>query len=286
LLAHPRNNTKINLIYENIKLNKSIEFTTGISDDMIIGNLSPVYMDIYIGNEFVKRIVQPDKKGWLITEVDTSKYENKSAEVKLVVYTDYDKKRHFCFDAEIIDKKTENDYFYRELKNAKATIDNNSCNIYQNNSIWPHNESKPPFPDSKIFERWDCEKDLISKKRIWNTVGKSYAIANNEFKEAIWLHPLTDKVKSLKYENINLYVKKITGYYGLNDLAISKNLKADLTFKIMANGEIIYGDKFALTKGWKSFEIPLNKKLENVVFSITTTNDSWNHFFFNAFLEN
>ncbi len=285
LFVHPRNDKKINLIYKNIKLDESIRFTTGISDNMAIGNLSPIYMDIYIDNEFVKRIIQPDKKGWLATEIDTDKYKNKSADVKLVIYADYVEKRHFCFDAEVVDEKAVNDYFYRNLKSAKATIDNKLCETYRTDSIWPHNEKRPPFLSSKIFERWDCEDNLISKKKIWNTIGKSYAISNDKFKEAIWIHPITDKIKSLKYENINLHVDKIIGYYGLNDLAISKNLKATLTFAITVNGEKIYEDKFTPIKDWKNFEILINKKVDNVVFSITTTNNRWNHFFFNAFLE-
>ncbi len=285
LFVHPRNDTKINLIYKDVKLDESIRFTTGISDDMVIGNLSPIYIDVYIDNEFVKRIIQPDIKGWLATDIDTGKYKNKSVEVKLIIYTDYAGKRHFCFDAEVVDEKTVNDYFYRNLKNAKAAIDNKLCEIYRTDSIWPHNETKPPFLDSKIFERWDCEEDLVSKNRIWNTIGKSYAIADNEFKEAIWIHPLTDKAKSLEYKNINLYTDKITGYYGLNDLAISKNLEATLTFTIMVNGEKIYEDEFIPTTGWKNFEIYINKKINSVVFSITSTNNRWNHFFFNAFLE-
>lgn len=296
LFTHPRNNIEIILLFKDIKLKKSLEFTTGISDSMVIEDKSPVYMDIYIrskreypeghiNNVLQKRIIHPDIKGWLTTEVDTSQNENEPAEIKLVIYTDYDEKRHFCFDAEIINKKTKNDYFYRNIKNATATIGNQPCNIYQTVPIWPHNETKPPFLDSKIFERWDCEENLIEKGKIWNTIGKSYAVSGNEFKEAIWFHPITNNVKTLEYKNINLEAAKITGFYGLNDYAISNNIEATLTFTIMANGEKIYEDKFKPTKGWKNFEIPFNKKLDTATFSITTTNDRWNHFFFNAFLE-
>ena len=242
-------------------------------------------MDIYIDNVFTKRIIQPDIKGWLTTDVDTSQYENELKELKLVVYTDDAGKRHFCFDAEVVNKNAPNDYFYRNIKNAIAAVENQPCDIYQTNPIWPHNETRPPFSSSKIFERWDCEEDLISKDRIWDTIGKSYAISDNEFREAIWMHPLTNKTKSLKYEDINLYVDKITGFYGFNDYAMSNNIDAILTFTITANGEKIYEDKFTAIKGCKNFEVPLKRELENVIFSITTTNDRWNHFFFNAFLE-
>ncbi|MBU2540078.1 glycosyltransferase family 39 protein [Patescibacteria group bacterium] len=286
LFTHPRNNTKINLIYKDIKLSKSIKFSSGISDSMVIGDKSPVYMDVYIDNVFIKRIINPDTKGWLTTKIDTNQYENKSADLKLVVYTDYDEKRHFCFDAEVVDENAPNDYFYNNIKKAIAKVEDQPYSIYQTASIWPHNETKPPFLDSKIFERWDCEENLITKSKIWNTIGKSFAISGNEFKEAIWFHPIANKMKSLEYNNINLYVDKIIGYYGINDYALPKTLNPILTFTITANGEKIYEEKFKPTAGWKDFDVPFNKVLNSIVFSITTTNDRWNHFFFNAFLEN
>lgn len=309
LFAHPRtrNGEKINIIYKNIELSKTLKILTGIYDDMVEQNLSPVYMDVYINNVFIKKITQPDEYGWLITNIDTQKNKNKSADIKFTVYSDNDKRRHFCFDAKVTD---ENDYFYRNIISAIATAENQPCNIYRKNPIFPHNEKKPPFMEAAIFERWDCEKNLISKNKIWNTVGKSYAVSNNEFKEAIWFHPETNKIKTLEYKNINLDVAKITGFYGLNDLALSNKIsEAVLTFAITANGEKIYEDKFNPKAGWKNFEIPfnpvrnssenqnnqsdnnkisngVNKKLDDIVFSITTTNDRWNHFFFNAYLEN
>ncbi|TSC94264.1 MAG: hypothetical protein CEN87_559 [Parcubacteria group bacterium Licking1014_1] len=307
LFVHPRNNEKINIIYKNIEFGKTVKIFTGIADGMTGENLSPVYMDVYINDIFLKRITQPDEWNWLITKIDTSQYQNKSADIKFTIYADNDKKRHFCFDAEITD---ENDYFYQNIKNANALVDNELCKIYQTKPIFPHNEKKPPFVEAAIFERWDCEEDLISKNKIWNTSGKSYAISDNKFKEAIWFHPTTGKIKTLEYKNINLEAKKITGFYGLNDLAISNKIdKAMLTFTISANGEKIYEDKFIPVKGWKKFEIPfnpvrnsmeikmgqfngnkisngVNKKLNDVVFSITTDDNRWNHFFFNAFLEN
>ncbi|MDP2741138.1 MAG: hypothetical protein Q8O66_00405, partial [bacterium] len=282
LFTHPRNREKINIIYKNTELGKVFKVFTGIEDGMTDGNLSPVYMDIYIDDILLKKIIQPDKWGWIITKINTDQYKDKLADIKFTIYTDDEKRRHFCFDAEIINT---NDYFYQNIKNAEAMVDNEPCKIYQASPIFPHNEKQPPFAEGAIFERWDCEEDLILKNKIWNTVGKAYANSDNEFKEAIWFHPIIGKIKSLEYKNINLGVAKITGFYGLNDLAISNKIKATLTFVITANGEKIYEDKFTPTEGWKKFEIPFNKKLENVVFSITTTDNRWNHFFFNAFLE-
>jgi len=282
LFVHPRDNTKINIIYKDIKLSQTIKVLTSIADDMVDKNLSPVYVDVYINNVLSKKITHPNEWGWLTTKIATDQYRDKLSDIKFTIYADLEEKRHFCFDAEIIDA---NDYFYQNIKNAEATIENEPCKIYQTNSIWSHNEKKPPFAEAAIFERWDCEEGLVLKNKIWNTVGKSYASSDNEFKEVIWFHPITDEIKTLEYKNINLWVKKITGFYGLNDLAILNKIKATLTFTITANGEKIYEDKFIPTKGWKKFGIPFNKKLENVIFSITTTDNRWNHFFFNAFLE-
>lgn len=282
LFAHPQNNTKINIIYKNINIKEELKITTGISEYMMGKNLSPVYADVYLNNALLKKIIQPNDWGWLSTKIDTNGYEGKSADIKFTIYADNDEKRHFCFDAEITDK---NDYFFQNIKSAKSSISNEPCNIYKTEPIFPHNEKRPPFVEAAIYERWDCEDDLISKNRIWNTVGKSYAVSDNEFKEAIWFHPETNKVKTLEYKDINLDIKKISGFYGINDLSMANKINPTLTFIITANGEKIYEDKFAPGKGWKYFKIPFDKKLKNAVFSIATDNDRWNHFFFNAFVE-
>ncbi len=282
LFAHPRDNGKINITYKNIELDKAIRVVSGIADNMAGGNSSPVYMDVYIDGSEADKIIQSDKYGWQTSIIDTSQYKKKQADVKFIIYADDYLKRHFCFDAEPTDG---NDYFYRNIKDAKAATDGEPCDIYQENPIFPHNEKKPPFGEAAIYERWDCEKDLISKNKIWNTIGKSYAVSDNEFKEAIWFHPEADKTKTLEYNGINKEAAKIVGFYGLNDLSFLNKISPTMTFMITANGEKIYEDEFVPVKGWKNFEIPFNKKLENAVFSITTSDNRWNHFFFNAFLE-
>ncbi|MBU0767036.1 glycosyltransferase family 39 protein [Patescibacteria group bacterium] len=286
LFTHPRNNANINVIYEDVDLKKQITFNTGIDDKGVQGDLSPVYMDIFINDQFTKRIIQPDKRGWITTEVDTEDYDGETAEIKLKVSAEHSEKRHFCFDAEIVDKKVSNDYFYRNIQDAIATTGNNRCDIFQTEPIWPHNEKEPPYLDSKIFERWDCEEDLIEKGKIWHTVGRSFAISDGEYKEAIWMHPVAGKLKSLRYDDINLYIDTITGYYGMSDHAVDKNINATLTFRVKINGEDSFEDTFELNKGWKYFEIPVKGIVDGVTFEITTTNDRWNHFFFNSYLKN
>ena len=103
LFVHPRENAAVNLIYKNIKLKKAIAFSTAISDVVVTGFNSPVYMDVYINNILLERITQPDVKGWLNTSISTSQYENKLADVKLVISADNNSQRHFCFDAETVE---------------------------------------------------------------------------------------------------------------------------------------------------------------------------------------
>ncbi len=105
LFVHPRNNATVNLTYDNIKLKKAIIFDTVISDSVVTatGERSPVYMDVYVNNALLQRITQMDKKGWLTTDINTEQYENKLADVKLVVSSDNNFQRHFCFDANVIE---------------------------------------------------------------------------------------------------------------------------------------------------------------------------------------
>jgi hypothetical protein len=285
MFVHPRQGKKIILEYKDVMLLKSVNFFTSIWSDMVLEDRSPAYMDVFIDDHLVKRIIQPDQQGWLKQQADTSNLEGKKKDIKLVVYTDYDNKRHFCFDAILSEDMIKNDYFYRNLKMAEGYIDDVKCSIWQEKGIWPHDEREPPFKDSKIFERWDCEKDLISRSRIWNTIGNSFAISNGEFREAIWFHPIVNYTKSLEYKGMNVSASKIKGYYGLNDLALGKNIEATITFKVYINGKEKFSDKIKFDKGWKEFELDVNGKINDVKFTVDTTNDRWNHFFFNAFIE-
>lgn len=285
LFVHPRENANVNLIYEDVELQKQIALKTGLHYKSIKDDLSPVYMDIFINDNFTKRIIHPNSDGWVTTEVDTSDYNGNTVDIKMMVTADNVMNRHFCIDAEIVNKKARDDYFYTNLPNASASFDNTECNIFQTEPIWPHNESEPPYLDSKIFERWDCEENLIEKSKIWHTVGRSYAISNGEYREAIWMHPATGKHKSLRYEDINISTNKVTGYYGISDHAAEKIKNTTLTFTITINGETAFEDEFEPSKGWKYFEIPTEETIDDITFDITTTNDKWNHFFFNSFFE-
>lgn len=99
LFVHPRNNATVNLTYENIKLKKILSFTSAISDVVVTGSNAPVYMDVYVNDNLLQRITQEDRAGWFTTNIDTEQYANKLADVKLVISTDNNLQRHFCFDA-------------------------------------------------------------------------------------------------------------------------------------------------------------------------------------------
>jgi hypothetical protein len=284
LFIHPRNNVKINIIYGDVLFSNTLNFITAISEESIGREKSPVYMDVYIKEDFKKRVIQLDKKGWLTTDVDTRGYYNEVGDVKLVIYADQEMGRYFCFNVKTSDKKTPDDYFYRNLEKAVAKVDDKPCDVYHDDPIWPHNEKKAPFRDSKIFERWDCGEDLILEKSIWRTVGKSFAVAEDEYREAIWFHPETNSIKSLTYNGINIKADRIVGYYGFNDFSVGKCKSSEISFNVVVNGETRYGDTFTPTPGWVEFSIPVDATLEDVEFQVTTTRATWNHFFFNAYI--
>lgn len=103
LFAHPRTNGTVSLTYKNIKVKRAISFATAFSDAVATGNNAPVFMDVYVNNTLVQRITQLDNRGWNITEVSTEQYQNKLSDVKLVISTDNDFQRHFCFDAQTVE---------------------------------------------------------------------------------------------------------------------------------------------------------------------------------------
>jgi len=76
-----------------------ITFSTAISQDMISGDMAQVYADIYVNGEQIGKLSQEDVPGWKITALDTTKYSGQKADVKLVVYTNDDRRRHYCITA-------------------------------------------------------------------------------------------------------------------------------------------------------------------------------------------
>lgn len=104
MFAHPRNNKELSLAFKNTKLKNKIEFKTGLNDfHLSTGEKSPVNIDVYINNALQQRVTHPDSNGWRITDIDTSQYQNKLADVKLVITAENDFQRQLCFDATVLE---------------------------------------------------------------------------------------------------------------------------------------------------------------------------------------
>lgn len=103
MYTHPRKDGTVTLTYKNINLKRTIDFTTAIADGAVTGNNAPVFMDVYVNNSPIQRITQPDRRGWITTSIDTSGYQNKSAEIKLVISSENISSRWFCWDAQTVE---------------------------------------------------------------------------------------------------------------------------------------------------------------------------------------
>ena len=285
LFAHPREGGEIRIAFRDVALKERLTFVTGIDDGMVRGNLSPVIADVRVNGSSVGRVIHPDIRGWLASAVDTAAFAGVPAEVEVVVSADNDEKRHFCFDAVAEDGRAPDDWFYRNLPSASAGGDGGACRLYRTEATWPHNERKPPYADSKIFERWDCGKNLAEEEKIWNTVGRSYAIGGGEFRQAIWMHPTDDGKRTLKFAGMKKSPQAVTGYYGVSDHAAGKIGDVTITFSVGMNGETVFEDAFVPAEGWKRFEVPVRGEIRDMLFSVASTKNRWNHFFFNAFLQ-
>jgi hypothetical protein len=101
LFVHPRNNVSIIILYRDVTVKDRIAIYTGISDDMVVGNMGKVFADVYLNDRQAGKIIQDDRPGWTETSIDTSQYARGKVAVKIVVYTNDDRKRHFCIDARI-----------------------------------------------------------------------------------------------------------------------------------------------------------------------------------------
>jgi|GEM_PF-2017779 len=286
LFTHPRDNNPITLDYADIQLKRSIEVRTAIEEGMATGDRSPVYMDVFINGEKVELVITPDKTGWLSWYVNTDRFNGQRVDLKLVIYSDYDNKRHYCWNAEFKDEPVEaTNYFIDNIKAAKVFSVEKECKDYKNVISWPHNEKTPPFRDSKIFGFWNCDENY-NPNRIWNLAGTSFATSGGVFKEAIWFHPAQGQQKRLVFDNIKEPAKKLSGYFGLNDYVADMKIENSIRFYIRINDE---AKKYTFNldtgkTGWEYFNIDSPNEIKKVEFEVTAGNDRWAHFFFNAFL--
>jgi hypothetical protein len=98
LFVHPRDNTRISIIYENITLKDALKVESAISDDMVVSNMKAVYVEIYVNDTFVRKITHPNARGWRSAVTDTSAWRGTGSSLKLTVSTDRDERRHFCYN--------------------------------------------------------------------------------------------------------------------------------------------------------------------------------------------
>jgi hypothetical protein len=221
--------------------------------------------------------------------VDTSKYYGMRG-VTLHTYADFDESRHLCINAYTSDnvKEPVNDYFYRNIKSAKFyVIDENgttSCDVWSTDPVYPHNEQKPPYIEGKLFDRWDCEEDLVKKKLIWMTYAQGFDSNNKDYRRVLWAHPHLGKKVRIEYEDVPLN-GRLNGFYGINDLAHKRMWKNQITFSTYVDGKKVHTDTVHKVKGWREFTVaePLPER-GNVTFEVTVAgSDKWAHFFLNAF---
>lgn len=292
IFTHPRNGKKVELDFADKVFDNTLVLYAGISDDYILPSqkLSQCYIDVYYRDEKIDTFIIPNKNGYMRYEADTSKYQGKKG-IKLRVYTDNDFKRHMCFNAVTTNQKTTppNDYFYANIKQAKVTLTEGGtkkeCNIWKTDSLYPHNEQEAPFVEGKMFERWDCEEDLLSKGALWKTYARGFDSAGGDYREALWMHPHTGKTLRVEYANVPL-AGTIRGFYGINDNAFEKMPDNTITFTIYVEGTKIHSETFEKRLGWKNFNVTGATLTGNkdVVFEITAETDRWTHFFYNAFI--
>ncbi|MFH1788578.1 MAG: glycosyltransferase family 39 protein [Candidatus Altiarchaeota archaeon] len=292
IFVHPRNGKKVELDFSDRVFDNTLVLYAGIEDDYILPSrkLSQCYIDVYSGDEKIDTVIVPNKDGYMRYAIDTSKYLGRKG-IKLRFYTDYDFKRHLCFNAVTTGIKEEapNDYFYENIKKAKVYLlegsEKTDCNIWKTDGTYPHNEQEAPFVEGKMFERWDCEEDLLKKGALWKTYARGFDSSSGDFREALWLHPHAGKIKRVEYDNVPLS-GTLYGFYGINDNAFDKMPDNAITFTIYVDGKKVYSDTFKKRLGWKDFNVSDSSLAgrKDVIFEITAETDRWTHFYYNAYI--
>jgi hypothetical protein len=292
IFAHPRGGQTLELYFPKTVLEESLVVYAGMEDDFLAerDQLSQVYIDVYFGNEKLDTLVVPSKKGYFHYVLDTSKYAGKKG-VKFRFYTDYDVKRHLCFNAATSSDKagTLNDFFYRNINKARVYVtdgnDREQCGIWREDSTYPHHEQEPPFKEGKLFLRWDCEENLLEKGKLWATFAQGFDSSAGVYRKALWAHPHEGKTLKIEYEDVPLN-GSLSGFYSINDLAFSNMPDNRINFTIKVDDKVVYFKSFGKRMNWVDFSvtdgIPTGKS--KVSFEVQAETNKWAHFYFNAFI--
>ncbi|MFH0862978.1 MAG: hypothetical protein V1875_08120 [Candidatus Altiarchaeota archaeon] len=294
IFAHPRQNQTVEIAYKDETLRESLTVWAGIEDGFVAEEhlMSPCYVDVLAGAQMIDRVIIPSVPGYFAYTVDTSAYAGRKG-VSFRIYTDYDEKRHLCFNAEVSDERllASDDYFFRNIGLAKVSLidekgDSAACGIWQNDSIYPHAEKAPPFQSLKLYERWDCEPDLARKNAIWRTYARTYASNGGIYEDVLWVHPHAGKTKRIEYFNVPSR-GALEGFFGFDDVALKEMPQGtDTTFTVYVNGKRVLSDTLWKREGWTSFELTsLPRGPANITFETKARSDRWAHFFFNAYLK-
>jgi len=292
IFAHPRGGQVLELNFPQTVLDASLVVYAGIEDAFVTesGKFSQSYIEVYRGKELLDTLIVPSKRGYFRYVIDTSRYAGEQGLV-LRISTDYDVKRHLCFNAATSSQSAglPNDFFYRSIGQAKVYVTNNtettSCSLWQNDSTYPHHEQEPPFNEGKMFLRWDCEPNLLEKGKLWATYAQGFDASAGVFRKALWAHPHDDNTLRIEYADVPLN-GSLNGFYGINDLAFSNMPQNKLTFTIRVDGRQVYSSTFEKRMGWMEFSLTdgIPTAPGTVSFEVRADTNKWAHFFFNAFI--
>lgn len=278
------------------EIRKSLTIHAGVIDESALAGQYPsqVYIKTLIDGVQVDEFIVPPVRGYFSRRINTENHEGGRG-LSFRISSDNSFRRDLCFNAATSDSNVveRDDYFYRNLDEAYVYAESwvsdgkdgiTPCRHLRRDSIYPHNETRPPFREGKFFTRHDClPKDEISDK-LWMTYAQGFDRSAGDFRRAIFIHPHPNATLTAQYRNAPLK-GSLTGYYGINDLAFEKMGSNNIAFSIFVDGEQVYSAVQGRLPGWSEFEVNgLPKGLHEVSFTVEAEKTRWTHFYFNAFI--
>jgi hypothetical protein len=306
LLMNPGANGKVSTTFPKVFLGEEMRLVYGLNDEGVstrrLGNQKLVVSvgDKVAFNQWVECTV-----GWHTATVDTSAWAGQEQDVTFVVETSPRADYGIGVEAivhrgpETVAKMAERPYRFDEhIMEARATVEQPDgqtrlCLGPDETFRNLRHEEDGPYGEGVLYRRWACGVEP------WDSAGLTLQQSGKELRKAIWLHPLADAKRRLSYGPLPLRAE-LQGYLGFTDLSVNgildkktgKQVKWNSTpvvFSIYADERLIYQQTAENENGWKSFAAPIPAdlvgKTATLSFVTETTNASWRHFCFDAWMQ-
>ena len=303
LLMNPASNNKISMTFPQQRLGRTLSIVYGLNDEATsTRRLANQRLLVSVGDKVAATQTVECTAGWRSFDVDTSPWFGQAQDLKIELETSRRADFMVGVDARILglaaaDGADAEPYRFDEhIAEAQTTVEKANGETFV--CLGPdetyrqlRHEEDGLYGEGTLYRRWACGENP------WDAAALTLQKSGGELRKAIWLHPLADARRWLRYGPLTLG-DDIEGFGGFTDLAVNGIVEKNgtvtkwndtpVTLSVYADDRLLYQQVFDNTNGWKPFRFPvpndLRGKIAKISFLAETANASWRHFCFDAWM--